>query len=90
MMQTLTLAHQTMFADLIARCNDTTFDEQFEEGGNFTLHVRGERRYFYYLPKRKKGTAERKPIYVGPAENFNMQQRSGWLSLPGKHRMLLR
>lgn len=74
-MQKLTLAHQTMFADLIARCNDATFDEQFEEGGNFTRHVRGERQYFYYLPRRKKGSGERKPIYAGPVDNPDIAQR---------------
>jgi len=71
----LSLAHQTMFADLIQRCLDAGFDAQFPEGGNFVRHTRGERGYWYYVPSAKGGSGSRRPIYVGPDDDPEVASR---------------
>ena len=71
---TLTLAHQTMFADLVQRCQDATFDEQYPEGGNFVRHGRGAREYWYYVPDMRQDPA-RRHVYVGPCDDPEIDKR---------------
>ncbi len=70
----LTLAHQTMFADLIQRCQDATFDEQYPEGGSFVRHTRGERAYWYYVPNTRLDP-KRGHIYAGPCDDPEIEKR---------------
>jgi hypothetical protein len=74
MPQKLTLAHQTMFADLVQRCQDAAFDEQFPEGGSFVRHKRGERDYWYYAPSQRDD-ASRTRLYVGPVDDLEINAR---------------
>jgi hypothetical protein len=80
-MQKLTLAHQTMFADLVQRCQDATFDEQYPEGGSFVRHARGDQEYWYYVPSVRVDP-KRKHIYVGPSDDPEIEKRiAGFKSL---------
>lgn len=68
----LPLAHQTMFADLAARCLDAAFDEQFPENGSFVQMVSRGRSYWYYsgyAPAPAGGQGTRRKLYVGPADD---------------------
>ncbi len=70
-METLSLAHQTMFADLVQRCLDAEFDEAFPENGSFSK-VKGAngQLFWYYKGYRRAVEAEpgnkRFAKYVGP------------------------
>jgi hypothetical protein len=69
----LSLAHQTMFADLVARCMDASFDEQFPPNGTFQkIGVKG-RFYWYYSGYKTRsaanGAPQRSRMYVGPADD---------------------
>jgi hypothetical protein len=80
-MQKLTLAHQTMFADLVQRCQDATFDEQYPEGGSFVRHSRGDQDYWYYVPSARVDP-KRKHIYAGPCGDPEIEKRiAGFRSL---------
>lgn len=72
-MKPLSLAEQTLFADLIQRCLDAAFDEQFPENGSFTRQKRNGREYWYYQgyePDRSKGEKSRRVAkYVGPVSD---------------------
>lgn len=74
MPQKLTLAHQTMFADLIQQCQDAAFDEQFPEGGTFVKHARREHEYWYYAPSQSDDP-KRTRRYVGPADDPQITAR---------------
>jgi len=69
----LPLAHQTMFADLAARCMDAAFDEQFPENGSFVrMEVKGRAYWYYsgYAPDPTgSGQGTRRKLYVGPADD---------------------
>jgi hypothetical protein len=71
----LTLAHQTMFADLVQRCQDASFDAQYPEGGSFVRHTRSGRDYWYYVPSIRVDPA-RTHIYVGPATTRKSKSES--------------
>ncbi len=47
-MDTLSLATQTMFAELLQRCLDAEFDETYQERGNFRRRRKGNRFYWYF------------------------------------------
>lgn len=80
-MKKLTLAHQTMFADLVQRCQDATFDEQYPEGGSFVRHARGDEAYWYYVPSARVDP-KRKHIYAGPCNDPEVEKRvAGFRSL---------
>ena len=64
----LSLAHQTMFAELVQRCFDAAFDEQFPESGRFYKTTVKGRDYWYYETSRSSGTRERRR-YVGPVDD---------------------
>jgi len=85
-MQKLTLAHQTMFADLVQRCQDAAFDEQFPEGGSFVRHTRRGRDYWYYVPSQRDHPT-RTHVYVGPCDDPEIDKRvSGFRSLKASYR----
>jgi hypothetical protein len=73
-MLNLTLAHQTMFADLVQRSQDATFDEQYPEGGSFVRHARSGREYWYYVPSIRVDP-HRKHLYVGPCQDPEIEKR---------------
>ncbi len=82
----LTLAHQTMFADLVQRCQDASFDAQYPEGGSFVRHSRSGRDYWYYVPSIRVDPA-RTHIYVGPCDDPEIEKRvSGFNSLKVNYR----
>ena len=68
------MAHQTMFADLVQRCQDATFDEHYPEGGSFVRHVRGDREYWYYVPSIRVDP-RRTHLYVGPCGDPDIETR---------------
>ena len=69
-MKLLSLAHQTLFADLVQRCLDAEFDETFPENGSFVrLTGRNGQQFWYYKGYRRKdgdGGGRRYSKYVGP------------------------
>jgi hypothetical protein len=69
----LSLAHQTMFADLIERAMDASFDEQFPENGSFLQVTSKGRSYWYYSGYKptggEDGGALRDRKYVGPVDD---------------------
>jgi hypothetical protein len=74
----LPLTHQTMFAELTARCMDTSFDEHFAETGSFVrMAVKGRRYWYYsgYKPKSAAPERQRVKLYVGPVEDPEITRR---------------
>ncbi len=63
-MQTINLALQTTFAELIDRCLDASFDQDFDEQGQF-VKVTSKGRDYWYFQKYQDGGRKRR--YVGPA-----------------------
>ncbi len=70
----LSLAHQTMFAELVQRCFDATFDEQFPERGRFYKTTVKGRAYWYYETPRAGGAREQRR-YVGPVDDPAVSER---------------
>jgi hypothetical protein len=69
--KTIDLAYRTMFAELVQRCLDATFETEFSIEGNFVrVPVKG-RDYWYFEVTRPKKTRK----YVGPAEDPEITQR---------------
>jgi hypothetical protein len=62
-MDEITLATQTMFAELMQRCIDAEFDETYKERGNFRRRKKGNR-YYWYFQWDAGGRKHEK--YVGP------------------------
>lgn len=62
-MQKIPLATQTMFAELIQRCLDANFDEDFDEQGQF-VKVSSKGNEYWYFQKYQGGGRTRR--YVGP------------------------
>ncbi|MCG8504984.1 MAG: hypothetical protein MI755_10290 [Sphingomonadales bacterium] len=62
-MQSIGLALQTTFAELIERCLDASFDQDFDEQGQF-VKVTSKGRGYWYFQKYQHGGRERR--YVGP------------------------
>jgi hypothetical protein len=71
-MKPLSLAHQTMFADLIQKCLDAEFDQAFPENGSFSK-VKGanSQLFWYYKGYRAGSDVENKRFskYVGPVSD---------------------
>ena len=47
-MERISLAHQTLYAELLQQALDAAFDEQFAENGSFVTKTQKERKYWYY------------------------------------------
>lgn len=78
-MRPFTLSEQTLFADLIQRCLDAGFDEQFPENGSFTQLTRNDRAYWYYqgyeLDPAGQASGRRYSKYVGPVDDPQISER---------------
>ncbi|MFP3921579.1 MAG: GSU2403 family nucleotidyltransferase fold protein, partial [Dichotomicrobium sp.] len=70
-MAEISLAAQTMFADLLQRCLDAEFDEEFDSAGYFKRRKRGNRYYWYF---RSEGRNKRER-YVGPVTDKSITDR---------------
>ncbi len=71
-MSDLSLATQTMFAELAQRCLDAEFDELYDERGNFIRRRRKGYLYWYYV--RDQG-GSKKEQYVGPVRDAEINDR---------------
>lgn len=71
-MTDLSLATQTMFAELLQRCLDAEFDDNYDERGNFVRRLRKGRYYWYYQRTRGKRQTE---AYVGPVTDKSITDR---------------
>ena len=71
-METINLALQTMFAELIERCLDASFDQDFDEQGQFVKVTSRDRQYWYFQ-KYQEGGRTRK--YVGPVAEQEITDR---------------
>lgn len=71
-MDEITLASQTMFAELAQRCLDAEFDEHFSERGRF-VRVRSQGLMYWHFRYSDEG--ERKQIYVGPVRDPEISDR---------------
>jgi hypothetical protein len=73
-METLGLAAQTMFAELLSRSLDADFDEAYDERGTFLQKRIKGRAYWYHQRKIENKLVSR---YVGPAADKNVTERVG-------------
>jgi hypothetical protein len=71
----LSLAHQTMFAELAGRCGDASFDEQFSFDGSFVKVPVKKQTYWYYSGRVSPSDTGRKRLYVGPVEDPEIARR---------------
>ncbi len=71
-METINLALQTMFAELIERCLDAGFDQDFDEQGQFVKVTSRGRQYWYF---QKYGGGGRTRKYVGPVAEREITDR---------------
>lgn len=78
-MKPLSLAHQTMFLDLIQRCLDAEFDEAFPENGSFAkvTGTNGQQFWYYKGYNRSEANADSKRFskYVGPVADPDVTAR---------------
>ncbi|MFM7625092.1 MAG: GSU2403 family nucleotidyltransferase fold protein [Gammaproteobacteria bacterium] len=77
-MQLLSLAHQTMFAELVQRCLDAEFDDAFPENGSFTrVTGRNGQQFWYYKGYRRGADDEQRrwSRYVGPVADAEVTAR---------------
>ncbi len=72
MITDLSLASQTMFAELLQRCLDAEFDELYNERGRF-VRVRSRGRLYWHYRTTAKG--KRHQIYVGPYSDKSITDR---------------
>lgn len=72
MTRSLTLAAQTLFAELLQRCLDAEFDDFYDERGSFTRKRVKGRTYWYH--QRKIG-GKVVSTYVGPATDKSITGR---------------
>jgi hypothetical protein len=72
-METIGLARQTLFADLVQRCADAEFDREYPENGQFLNRDRKGRSYIYYQSYDKTNGQRQK--YVGPADDPEIARR---------------
>lgn len=71
-LETITLATQTTFAELLQRCLDAEFDELYDERGSFTRkRVKG--RVYWYHQRRIEGKVA--STYVGPVTDKAITDR---------------
>lgn len=71
-MTAITLATQTMFAELQQRCMDAEFDETFDERGVF-VRKRVKGRQYWYFQRTIESKAHRQ--YVGPVDDLAITER---------------
>ena len=71
-MERITLATQTMFAELTQRCLDAEFDALYDERGSFVKKQVKGAPYWYYQ-RRVAGSAQ--SLYVGPVRDEAITQR---------------
>ena len=71
-MADLSLASQTMFAELLQRCLDAEFDDLYNERGRF-VRVRSRGRLYWHYRSTVDG--ERRQIYVGPVTDASITDR---------------
>lgn len=71
-MAELSLATQTMFAELLQRCLDAEFDALYSERGRFA-RVRSGRRLYWHYRTTVKG--KRQQRYVGPVSDKSIIDR---------------
>lgn len=71
-MQPISLALQTTFAELIERCLDASFDQDFDEQGQF-VKVTSKGRDYWYFQKYQGGSRKRR--YVGPVAEPEITSR---------------
>lgn len=71
-MDEISLATQTMFAELLQRCLDAEFDDTFHERGNFRRRRKGDRFYWYFQWDRDGQKHEK---YVGPVTDKSITDR---------------
>ena len=71
-MQPISLALQTTFAELIERCLDARFDQDFDEQGQF-VKVTSKGREYWYFQKYQDGSRKRR--YVGPVAEPEITDR---------------
>lgn len=71
-MQSIPLALQTAFADLVERCIDAGFDRDFDEQGQF-VKVTSRGRDYWYFQLYGEGTRTRR--YVGPVAEDAITRR---------------
>ena len=71
-MRKISLAAQTVFAELLQRCLDAEFDEAFSERGNFRRRLK-RNRYYWYFQWDQGGRKHEK--YVGPVTDKSITDR---------------
>ena len=71
-MADVSLASQTMFAELLQRCLDAEFDTLYSERGRF-VRVRSRGRLYWHFRSTVDG--ERRQIYVGPVTDASITDR---------------
>ena len=71
-MAEISLATQTVFAELTQRAIDAEFDELYDERGNFLRRRRKGFLYWYYV--RDEGGSKRE-AYVGPVRDPSINDR---------------
>ena len=74
----LPLVHQTMFAELVGRCQDAGFDQQLPENGSLLQVTARGRRYWYYAGYKAnggEGQSVRYRKYVGSVDDPQVTAR---------------
>lgn len=71
-MKEISLASQTMFAELLQRCLDSDFDEIYQERGNFRRRKKSNR-YYWYFQWDEGGRKHEK--YAGPVTDKSITDR---------------
>lgn len=78
-MERISLAYQTLYAELLQQALDAAFDEQFPENGSFVTKTLKGRKYWYYEGYETTSggaTAARKySKYVGPQDDPEIAKR---------------
>jgi hypothetical protein len=78
-MERISLAHQTLFAELLQQCLDAAFDEQFPENGSFVTKTQKNKKYWYYegYETTSGGTTKARKYskYVGPQDDPEITKR---------------
>jgi hypothetical protein len=79
-MQRISLAHQTLYAELQQQTLDAAFDGQFPENGSFVTKIRKGRKYWYYKVTRRRPGA---PLRLANTRNTSVPRMtltspSGW------------
>jgi hypothetical protein len=78
-MERISLAHQTLFAELLQQCLDAAFDEQFPENGSFVTKTQKNKKYWYYEGYETTSggatKARKYSKYVGPHDDPEITKR---------------